>query len=237
MADTTVAFHTELVDAELPAEAVWAEDRALATCLCAGDEAAYEALILRFEQPVFGVVSRLLEDPADAPDVVQDVFLKVFRNIASFRGDSSLKTWIYRIAVNEARNQQRWFGRHRGKEVGFEPQVAESLGYGDWLPDPARGPFEEALDHELRALVEEGLKRISSTYRTALVLREVEELSYDEIADILEISLGTVKSRILRGREALRKELLALATPADNRFLSGATGNLPRFAGHKGHLL
>jgi RNA polymerase sigma-70 factor (ECF subfamily) len=233
MADTTVGFHTELVSTGIPADVAWAEDRTLANALRAGDETAYEALILRFEQPVFGVVSRLLEDPADAPDVVQDVFLKVFRNISSFRGDSSLKTWIYRIAVNEARNQQRWFGRHRGKEVGFDPAISESLGVGDWLPDPAPGPYEEALDHEVQALVEEGLKRISTTYRTALVLREVEELSYEEIAEILEISLGTVKSRILRGREALRKELMALATPEADPH----SGVLPRFAAHKGHSL
>jgi len=231
MADTTVAFHTEVVSTGIPADGAWAEDRVLANSLRAGDEAAYEALILRFEQPVFGVVSGLLEDSADAPDVVQDVFLKVFRNITSFRGDSSLKTWIYRIAVNEARNQQRWFGRHRGKEVGLDPQPSEAHGIGDLLPDPSPGPYEAALDHEVQAMVEEGLKRISTTYRTALVLREVEELSYDEIAEILEISLGTVKSRILRGREALRKQLLSLATPSESR----ATGTLPRFAAHKGH--
>lgn len=231
MADTAVTFQSNVV--ALPVEGAWAEDRALAASLRAGEETAYEALIQRFEQPVFGVVSRLLEDSADAPDVVQDVFLKVFRNIGHFRGDSSLKTWIYRIAVNEARNQQRWFGRHRGKEVGFDPTASESLGVGDWLPDPARGPYEEALDHEVQALVEEGLKRISATYRTALVLREVEELSYEEIAEILEISLGTVKSRILRGREALRKELTALAAPATER----SHGGLPRFAAHRGHSL
>jgi len=233
MADTTVTFETELVSTGIPADGAWAEDWVLANSLRAGEEAAYEALILRFEQPVFGVVSRLLEDAADAPDVVQDVFLKVFRNISHFRGDSSLKTWIYRIAVNEARNQQRWFGRHRGKEVGLDPLVADALGAGDWLPDPAPGPFETALDHEVQAMVEEALKRISTTYRTALVLREVEELSYEEIADILEISLGTVKSRILRGREALRKELVTLAAPA----LERQSGILPRFAAHKGQSL
>ena len=100
MADTTVTFQTELVSAGNPADGAWPEDRTLAGALRAGDETAYETLILRFEHPVFGVVSRLLEDPTDAPDVVQDVFLKVFRNIGQFRGDSSLKTWIYRIAVN-----------------------------------------------------------------------------------------------------------------------------------------
>jgi RNA polymerase sigma-70 factor (ECF subfamily) len=225
MADTTVEFHSEFARAGTAEAPLWAEDRALAAALRAGEEAAYEALILRFEQPVYGMVSRLLENPADAPDVVQEVFLKVFRNIASFRGDSALKTWIYRIAVNEARNQQRWFGRHRGKEVGLEPASPDDHGYGDWLPDPAPGPYEEALDHEVRTLVEEALKRMSVTYRTALVLREVEELSYEEIAEVLEVSLGTVKSRILRGREALRKELSAMLAPAASGIIPGLTAH------------
>lgn len=228
MADIAVTFETGIAS-----DSARAEDRILASSLRAGDEAAYEALIQRYEQPVFGVVSRLLEEPSDAPDVVQDVFLKVFRNIDRFRGDSSLKTWIYRIAVNEARNQQRWFGRHRGKEVSLAGMAPDAQGVGDWLPDPARGPYEEVLDHEVQALVEEGLKRISSTYRAALVLREVEELGYDEIAEILEISLGTVKSRIMRGREALRKELAVLAAPAVER----SAGMLQGFAAHKGHSL
>jgi RNA polymerase sigma-70 factor (ECF subfamily) len=94
----------------------------------------------------------------------------------------------------------------------MEPPMEDTPGYGEWLPDPSPSPFEEVLNHEVHALVEEALTRISSTYRTALVLREVEELSYEEIAEILEISLGTVKSRIMRGREALRKELSELAS-------------------------
>ncbi|MEI9812536.1 MAG: sigma-70 family RNA polymerase sigma factor [Acidobacteriota bacterium] len=218
MADTTLQFQSEFAlaaprihDGTEEDACNWAEDRTLAAGLKAGEETAYEALILRFEQPVFGVVSRLVDDPGDAADAVQEVFLKVFRNIGRFRGDSSLKTWIYRIAVNEARNQCRWFNRHRSREVTIEPATDDAYGLGDWVPDPSPGPFEEALNHEVHALVEEALTRISGTYRTALVLREVEELSYEEIAEILEISLGTVKSRIMRGREALRKELTTLA--------------------------
>jgi RNA polymerase sigma-70 factor (ECF subfamily) len=183
------------------------EDRALAEGLCAGEESAYEALILRFEQPVFGLVSRLLDNPADAADVVQEVFLKVFRKVNGFRLESSLKTWIYRIAVNEARNHQRWFMRHRGKEVELEPALNEHAGVQDWIPDPGRNPYEIALDRETEALLESALEKVSPNYRAALVLREMEGLSYEEIADILGISLGTVKSRILRGRESLRKRL------------------------------
>src|SRR5258708_18546777 len=92
------------------------DDSALLAGLRSGSEQSYEILIVRFEQPVFNLISRLMDDPSEAADVVQEVFLKVFRNVASFRGESSLKTWIYRIAVNEARNQRRWFGRHRRQE-------------------------------------------------------------------------------------------------------------------------
>lgn len=190
-----------------------AEDRELAEALRAGEEYAYETLIQRFQNPVYSVVSRLVDDPDDAPDVVQEVFLKVFRNIASFRGESSLKTWIYRIAVNEARNHRRWFGRHRAREVGLEPAQSGVSGRQEWLPAGSPDPYEITLDHEVRELIEKAFQRISPSYRAALVLREVEELSYEEIAEILEISVGTVKSRILRGRESLRKQLSALLAP------------------------
>jgi RNA polymerase sigma-70 factor (ECF subfamily) len=179
-----------------------------------GVESAYETLIARFEQPVFNVVSRLMDDPSDAADVVQEVFLKIFRNIGLFRGDSSLKTWIYRIAVNEARNHRRWFSRHRRQEVGLEADPGETRGYQDWLPDPGRSPFEATLDHETRALIEAALCKVNPKFRAALVLREIEGMSYEEIAGILDISLGTVKSRILRGRDALRKHLADRFEPA-----------------------
>ena len=183
------------------------EERELISTLIDGQEAAYETLITRFEHPIFNLVSRLTNDPGDAPDVVQEVFLKVFRNVHTFRGQSSLKTWIYRIAVNESRNHRRWFGRHRSQEIALEPTAGETHSYLDWLPDPARSPMELAMDHERETLIEAALAEINPHYRAALVLRELEGLSYDEIAEILETSLGTVKSRILRGREALRERL------------------------------
>jgi RNA polymerase sigma-70 factor (ECF subfamily) len=127
-----------------------------------------------------------------------------------------LKTWIYRIAVNEARNQRRWFIRHRGKEIALEPGESDAQGPQDWLSDPGRSPYQMAVDQETRALIEAGLQKVSSHYRAALVLREVEGLSYEEISEVLEVSLGTVKSRILRGRESLRKYLVdrLQATPS-----------------------
>jgi RNA polymerase sigma-70 factor (ECF subfamily) len=139
--------------------------------------------------------------------VAQEVFLKVFRKVGGFRAESSLKTWIYRIAVNEARNQRRWFVRHKGKEIGLESET-DAQGPQEWLSDPGRSPYQTALDQETQTLIEAALTKVSPNYRAAVVLREVEGLSYEEIAEVLEISLGTVKSRILRGRESLRRHLL-----------------------------
>jgi RNA polymerase sigma-70 factor (ECF subfamily) len=202
-----VGFLFESRTEAFSAPAAHEEDSALIAGLRSGDECAYEILIQRFEQPVYNLVSRLVDDPGDAADVAQEVFLKVFRKVGGFRSESSLKTWIYRIAVNEARNQRRWFTRHRGKEIGLESD-SDAQGPQDWLSDPGRSPYQTAVDHETHALIESALQKVSPNYRAALVLREVEGLSYDEISDVLEVSLGTVKSRILRGRDSLRKQLV-----------------------------
>jgi RNA polymerase sigma-70 factor (ECF subfamily) len=215
VADTTVGFQFDACGPGMATPlVVRVDETALLSGLRNGTESAYETLIGRFEQPVFNVVSRLMDDPSDAADVVQEVFLKVFRNVGSFRGESSLKTWIYRIAVNEARNHRRWFSRHRRQEVGLDADPGETHGYQDWLPDPGRSPFEATLDHETQALIEDALAKVNPKFRAALVLRELEGLSYEEIAEILDISLGTVKSRILRGRDALRKQLAGRLEPA-----------------------
>ncbi len=216
VADSIVGFQFDVLTAVRARE----EDTVLLQGLRAGEEDAYEALIQRFEQPIYNIISRLLDDPADAADVVQEVFLKVFRNVASFRGESSLKTWIYRIAVNEARNQRRWFSRHRRQEVGLETEEPGE-GYQSWLPDPGRSPFEVTLDHETQLLIEAALAQVNPKFRAALVLREIEGMSYEEIADILEISLGTVKSRILRGRDALKKHLAGRLEPVSAFVLQG----------------
>src|SRR5690348_1254969 len=182
------------------------EEDALVTALSQGEEQAYEILIQRYQQPVYNLVCRLMNEPTDASDIVQEVFLKVFRNIAKFRGNSSLKTWIYRIAVNEAYNHRRWFSRHLRREVALAPDT-DAPTYADSLADPSRTPFDLAADRETRALVESALEILNPKFRAAVVLRDIEDLSYEEIASVLEVSLGTVKSRILRGREALRKVL------------------------------
>ncbi len=188
-------------------------DALLVERLRQGEDAAYEELLRTFEDPVYNLLYRLLNQPADAPDVTQEVFVKVFRNLGHFQGKASLKTWIYRIAVNEAYNHRRWFSRHKKNEVGLGTSEEQNLGLADVLPDRCRSPFDLTADHETRALIEEALLRINPVFRSAVVLRDIEDLSYEEVADVLQISLGTVKSRILRGREALRVELEAMLKP------------------------
>jgi RNA polymerase sigma-70 factor (ECF subfamily) len=183
------------------------DDMALVSALREGAEEAYETLLLRFQQPVYNLALRLLNDPTDASDVVQEVFLKVFRNVGHFRGQSSLKTWIFRIAINEAHNQRRWFFRHRHREVGMEDEQEDARCQADVLADAGQSPFDYVFDQEKQVLIEDALGRINPTFRSAVVLRDITDLSYEEIAEILQVSLGTVKSRILRGREALRQEL------------------------------
>ena len=156
---------------------------------------------------------RLASDPADSGDIVQDVFLKVFRNIHTFRGQSSLRTWIYRIAVNEAHNRRRWIFRHKHNEVGLEDDRDETPHERE-LANDGPSPFDCALNEEKHALIEQALSRINPSFREAVVLRDIEDLNYEEIAEVLNISMGTVKSRILRGREALRGELAASLRPA-----------------------
>ena len=189
------------------AEAVDVADLHLVESLREGSERAYEELLIRFQQPVYALALRLLDDPSEACDVVQEVFLKVFRNVSSFRGQSTLKTWIYRITVNEAHNARRWFFRHRRAEVELDKNPEESRNWKEIIPDRGRSPFDVAFDSERHIMIEAALKRINPIFREAVALRDISDLAYEEIAEILGVSLGTVKSRILRGREALREEL------------------------------
>ena len=187
-------------------DASW-DDRRLLEGLREGAEEAYETLIQRFQQPVYNLVARLLNDPNEACDVVQEVFLKVFRKVGSFRGDSTLKTWIYRIAVNQAYNHQRWFSRHRRQQVDLDGEGEVFQSYSRRIPDRGPSPYDYAVEHEQHAMIEAALARLNPSFRAAVILRDIEELSYEEIAEVLQVALGTVKSRILRGREALRKDL------------------------------
>lgn len=189
------------------------EESSIVAELKSGSEEAYSWLIAHYHQQVYSLVYRIVSNPADAADTTQEVFLKVFRGMNHFHGESSLKTWIYRIAVHEACNSKRWWFRHKRRETSLEPVVDETSdgpsvhGLKDMLEDRGDTPFESLAHEEVRARVEEELRQIPQPYRTTVILRDIEDLSYEEIAEVTQASLGTVKSRLTRGREMLKKRL------------------------------
>jgi RNA polymerase sigma-70 factor (ECF subfamily) len=186
---------------------VWARDEAeLVTELQAGSDEAFDWLVTHFHASVYSVVFGMLGDTADAADVTQDVFLKAFRGIRGFRQGSSLKTWLYRIGVREALNYKRWTWRHRRQQTSIDAETKEGTAAIN-LEDHAASPFEQFETHEIQAAVREGLRVVPEVFRGAVILRDLEGMSYEEVAEVLEVSVGTVKSRILRGRQALRLAL------------------------------
>ncbi|WP_433983824.1 sigma-70 family RNA polymerase sigma factor [Tunturiibacter empetritectus] len=192
------------------------EDVALIADLKAGSEEAFAVLIAQYHQPLYSLIARSLNDPADASDITQEVFIKVFRSIRGFHGEASLRTWLYRIALHEASNQRRWWSRHKKQEItidsSFEsdPDAENShLSLASTLADQSDSPFDHAVQAEVRERVEAALRQIPEAFRTVVILREIEGFAYEEIAEILNVNLGTVKSRLTRGRSALRAILNA----------------------------
>ena len=191
------------------------EDAALVADLKAGSEEAFSVLIAQYHQPLYSLIARSLSDPDDAADITQEVFIKVFRNIRGFHGEASLRTWLYRIALHEASNQRRWWSRHKKQEITIdsprnsprdcgEDDEDGGLCLGATLADHADSPFDQVAQAETRERVEAALRQLPEAFRTVVILREIEGFAYDEIADILNVNLGTVKSRLTRGRSALR---------------------------------
>ncbi len=170
------------------------------------DEQACAELVSDHQRMVFQLSLHLLSDPEEARDLTQDVFLQVFRTIHRFRGQSALRTWIYRIAVNQARNRQRWWRRrHRSSQVSLDEHIEQ---HGDIVASDVRGKPDVVLGRkELATRIWTALESLPFDQRTAVVLREIDGLSYDEIAFSLGIAIGTVKSRLTRAREALRSQL------------------------------
>jgi RNA polymerase sigma-70 factor (ECF subfamily) len=188
-----------------------AEDASIVAELKAGNEDAYTQLITQYHQAIYNLVYRILDDPSDASDTTQEVFIKVFRGMANFNCESSLKTWMYRIAIHEASNRRRWFFRHKVQELSIEPATGMSeertANLRNSLVDAAESPYDTVARGQVRARLEQVLQELPEPYRTAVVLRDIEDLSYEEIAEMTMTSLGTVKSRLVRGRDALRKRL------------------------------
>jgi RNA polymerase sigma-70 factor (ECF subfamily) len=175
----------------------------------AGDEAAYAELVEAHQRMVVQLAVNLLGgDRDEARDLAQDVFLRVFRTIDGFRGQSSLRTWIYRITVNQARNRHRfWCRRHRADQVSLDAHIAS---HGDFPTATAGRPDQLLQTKELGARLQQALDGLPFEQRTAIVLREVDGLSYEEIAFSLGIAVGTVKSRLTRARQTLRAELCGM---------------------------
>jgi len=172
-----------------------------------GDEAASTELVAEHQRMVVQLAINLLGDRDEALDLSQEVFLRVFRTIHRFRGQSSLRTWIYRIAVNQARNRHRfWRRRHRADQVSLDAHVAA---HGDVLSGGTAGPDRVLAQKELAERLQSALDRLPFDQRTAIVLREIDGLKYEEIAYSLGVAVGTVKSRLTRARQALRLELAA----------------------------
>lgn len=198
------------------------EEDAMVADLKAGSEEAFAWLIAKYHQPIYSVIARTLQNPEDASDVTQDVFIKVFRGISGFHGNASLRTWIYRIALHEASNQRRWWSRHRRQEVTIEAEAGESLDgqsiyVKDMLVDGHDSPFDMAAQQEIRDRVEAELRQVPEPFRAVVILRDIEGFAYEEVAEILNVNLGTVKSRLMRGRAHLKARLAPFAEAAAKR--------------------
>ncbi len=171
----------------------------------ARDEDACAELVAEHQRMVYQLSLNLLNDHNEALDLSQEVFLRVFRTVHSFRGHSSLRTWIYRIVVNQARNRQRWWRRrHRAQQVSLDQHIQE---HGDVPEAVDHGPDRLGGQKQLGERIRIALDRLPFDQKTAIVLREIDGLSYDEIGFSLGIAVGTVKSRLARAREGLRAQL------------------------------
>ena len=176
-----------------------------------GDSAAFEKLVNERSGEIYGLLYRLTENAEEARDLTQETFLRAFQSINHFRGESDLRTWIYRIAINQARNRWRWWRRRRREATVSidEPEIGGGrLGLVATLKSPtARDPEQHTLQNERERALQKALSGLRRVYRETVVLRDIEGFAYEEIANTLNISVGTVKSRLARGRQELRRKL------------------------------
>lgn len=199
--DTTVGFTAAV------ASSAWGEQR-LAEELRAGSVEAFNYLIAVYHQPLYRFISRYMGSSDETADILQESFLKVFRAASHFEGKSSLKTWVYQIALHEASNHRRWWKRHKRQETSLDETDASGMDWAQRLADGHESPLRLALRQEQRRELQAALRQVPEPFHTVLVLREVEGFSYDEIAEVLQVRVGTIKSRLLRGREMLRQQWL-----------------------------
>ena len=199
----TVALATRAASVGSSVEAEFIEN------LKSGDAAAFDTLVLRYTNDIYGLLYRLTEDAEESSDLTQETFLQTLKAIKNFRGEADLKTWLFRIAINESRNRFRWWTRRkREKTDSLDAPIGESqTPVHETMSGSSANPEETILQREREKVLTKALRDLPVIFREAVVLCDIEGFSYEEIAETLDINLGTVKSRISRGREELRKNL------------------------------
>lgn len=183
-----------------------------------GDKRAFELLVVKYQRKLARLLSRLVRDPQEVEDVTQEAFIKAYRALPSFRGDSAFYTWLYRIGINTAKNYLVAMGRRAPTATGFDNEEAETLEEADQLRDSAT-PEALLQSKQIGETVNRAMDALPEDLRTAITLREIEGLSYEEISAVMNCPIGTVRSRIFRAREAIASELRPLlGTELDRRW-------------------
>ena len=181
-----------------------------------GEKQAFDLLVAKYQRKLGRLLSRFIRDPAEVEDVAQEAFIKAYRALPSFRGDSAFYTWLYRIGINTAKNYLVAMGRRAPTVTGFDSEEAEGFEDGDQLRD-INTPESMLMSKQIATTVNETMEELPDELRTAITLREIEGLSYEEIASIMNCPIGTVRSRIFQAREAIAAKLRPLLETRKNR--------------------
>jgi len=181
-----------------------------------GDKRAFELLVTKYQRKLGRLLSRLVRDPAEGEDVTQEAVIKAYRALPSFRGESAFYTWLYRIGINTAKNYLVAMGRRAPTSTGFDHEEAENFEDAEQLRDTAT-PENELIGKQIAETVNRAMDQLPEDLRTAITLREIDGLSYEEIADVMKCPIGTVRSRIFRAREAIAAELRPMLGTEENR--------------------
>lgn len=200
---SNVAPAAHLHSARAPADSEFIEK------LKSGNAEAFDVLVTRHSGDIYALLYRLTENPEEASDLTQETFLSAFRSIRKFRGDAELKTWLFRIAINESRNRFRWWKRRkRESTISLDASLGDTgRPVYEIIPSNSASPEDDVLSRERKDALENALRSLPEIFREAIILCDVEGLTYDEAARTLNVNIGTIKSRIARGREELRKRL------------------------------
>jgi RNA polymerase sigma-70 factor (ECF subfamily) len=193
-------------------------DRQLVARAQSGDKRAFELLVEKYQRKLARLLSRFIRDPAEVEDVTQEAFIKAYRALPAFRGDSAFYTWLYRIGINTAKNYLMAMGRRAPTSTEVEAEEAEGFEEGEQLRD-INTPESVLLSNEIAETVNSTIERLPEELRTAIQLREIEGMSYEDIARVMDCPIGTVRSRIFRAREAIAEQLRPLlGTRKDKRW-------------------